>query len=85
VLGSFGVRDEDVQLDVVGGPETGRRCKVDACIADGGRDARERTGLVLDLDDQVERNRTPSTSLTAMGRAGIEPATLGLRVPCSTS
>jgi hypothetical protein len=85
VLGSFGVRDEDVQLDIVGGPETGRRRKVDACIADGGRDARERTRLVLDLDDQVERNRTPSTSLTAMGRAGIEPATLGLRVPCSTS
>jgi hypothetical protein len=59
VLGSFRVRHEDVQLDVVGGPETGCRRKVDACIADGGCNASESAGLVLDLDDQVERNRTP--------------------------
>jgi hypothetical protein len=85
VPGGFGVRHQDVQLDIVGGAETRRRRKVDTGVADRSGDARESAGLVLDLDDQVERNRTPSTSLTAMGRAGIEPATLGLRVPCSTS
>ena len=85
VPGGSGVRHEDVQLDVVVVSETRRRREVDACVADSGGDTSESAGLVLDLDDQVERNRTPSTSPTAMGRAGIEPATLGLRVPCSTS
>jgi hypothetical protein len=59
VLGSFGVRDEDVQLDVVRGSQTRRRREIDACVADRRGDTGEGTGLVLDLDDQVERNRTP--------------------------
>jgi len=59
VPGSFGMRHQDVQLDVVRGAETCRRRKIDARVADGGRNARESTRLVLDLDDQIERNRTP--------------------------
>ena len=43
-----------------------------------------------DLEEQphpglLDRDVVPSRALRGMGRAGIEPATLGLRVPCSTS
>jgi hypothetical protein len=38
----------------------------------------------LDLDDQFEALGAPRrTGRVSMGRAGIEPATLGLRGPCS--
>jgi hypothetical protein len=29
--------------------------------------------------------KAPLAGLIAMGRAGLEPATLGLKVPCSTN
>jgi hypothetical protein len=59
-----------VQLDVVGRPQTRRRREIDACVADGGRDVGESAGLVLDLDDQVERNRACSfTSATVTATA----------------
>ena len=70
VLHGLGVRHQDVQLDVVGGPQTRRRREIDACVADGGRDVGESAGLVLDLDDQVERNRACSfTSATVTATA----------------
>jgi hypothetical protein len=57
VLGRFGVRNEDVQLDLIRSADAGRRREVDAGVADRGRDAGESPGFVLDLDDQIERNR----------------------------
>ena len=57
VPGSFGVRDENVQLDLICRSQAGRRREVDAGVADRGRNARQAPGLVLDLYDQVERNR----------------------------
>jgi hypothetical protein len=68
MLHSLGVRHEDVQLDVVGGAQARRGRKVDARVADGGSDTRESAGLVLDLDDQVERNRTCSFTSPAVPR-----------------
>jgi hypothetical protein len=43
-----------VQLDAVGRPHARRRGQIDTGVADRGRDAGERTGLVVDLDRQVE-------------------------------
>jgi hypothetical protein len=64
VLGGFGVWNEDVQLDLIRRSDAGRRRKVHAGVADRGRDARQGPGLVLDLDDQVERNRrAPSAAV----------------------
>jgi hypothetical protein len=54
------MRNKNVQLDVVVVSQTRRRRKVDPGIADCGGDPSESAGLVLDLDYQVERNRTGS-------------------------
>jgi hypothetical protein len=51
MLHSFGVRHQDVQLDVIGRPETRCGGKVDACVTHSFGDLSERAGLVLDLDD----------------------------------
>src|SRR5262249_7520782 len=56
VPGRLCVRDEDVQLDPFGGAHAGRCGQVHPCVADRRRDAREGSGLVVDLDDQVERD-----------------------------
>jgi hypothetical protein len=66
VLGSLGMRNEDVQLDVVVASQAGRRREVDARVADRRGDPGERAGLVLDLDDQVEWNRTCSPESVSM-------------------
>jgi hypothetical protein len=52
----FRMGNEDVQLDPVRGADAGRRGEVDAGVADRRGDARERSGLVVDLDDQVVRD-----------------------------
>ena len=46
-----------MQLDPIRRSQAGRGGEVDSGVADRGRDAGEGAGLVLDLDDQVERNR----------------------------
>ena len=54
VAGGLGVRDEDVQLGPLARPDARGRGDVDAGVADRGRDLRERSGRVLDVDDQIE-------------------------------
>jgi hypothetical protein len=51
VLGGFGVRNEDVQLDQVGRADARRGREVDPGVADRSRDAGQRPRFVLDLDD----------------------------------
>jgi hypothetical protein len=51
VLGGFGVRNEDVQLDLVGRADARRGREVDPGVADRSRDAGQRPRFVLDLDD----------------------------------
>jgi len=46
-----------VELDLGGGTHARRGRKVHARVADRGGDAGERARFVLDLDDQVVRNR----------------------------
>src|SRR3954454_8873739 len=55
--GGLGVRNEHVKLDLVGPSDARRGRQIHAGVADRGRDARESPRLVLNLDDQVERNR----------------------------
>jgi hypothetical protein len=57
VPGGLGVRNEDVKLDLVGRSDARRGRQVHAGVADRGRDAGQCARLVLDLDDEVERNR----------------------------
>jgi len=68
----FGVRNEDVQLDLVAVSDARRRRQVDAGIADRRRDPRQGPRLVLDLDNQVERNRAPPTP-SAPGTLSHQP------------
>ncbi len=88
VLGRFGVRNEDVQLDLIRSADAGRRREVDAGVADRGRDAGESPGFVLDLDDQIERNRRApsafycSTTRRVTGRENRLRAVSAL--PCSS-
>jgi hypothetical protein len=70
--GGFGVRNEDVQLDLVAVSDARRRRQVDAGIADRRRDPRQGPRLVLDLDNQVERNRAPPTP-SAPGTLSHQP------------
>jgi len=67
VLGGFGVRNEDVQLDLLGRTDARRGRKVDAGVAGRGRDAGQGPGLVLDLDNQVEGNRCALSSSACAG------------------
>ena len=52
------VLDEDVQLRSFAGADARGRGNVHTRVADRGCDAGERSGLVLELDDEVEGNRT---------------------------
>jgi len=54
----LGVWNENVQLDIVGCAHARRCGQVHTRVADRGCDAGERSGLVLELDDEVEGNRT---------------------------
>jgi hypothetical protein len=45
----------------------------------------DRSGGLITFQTDEDRAQRSASSAFAMGRAGIEPATLGLRVPCSTS
>ena len=56
VPGRFGMRNEDVQLDLIRRPHARRRRKVHAGVTDRGRDVCQRARLVRDLDDQVVRD-----------------------------
>jgi len=53
---SLNVGDKDMELDVVVRPQTGCSREVDTGVADRGRDFRESSGLVRDLDDEVVRD-----------------------------
>ncbi len=54
VPGGLGVGDEDVQLGALAGADARGRGDVDAGVADRGCDARQCSGSVLDVDDQVD-------------------------------
>jgi hypothetical protein len=74
----LGVRDEDVELRAVAVADAGGRGEVDARVGDGTGDLGERTGRVLDVDDQVERHLTQS-SLPAPRRPAPPRASRSLR------
>lgn len=57
VLGRFSVRNEDVQLDLVRCPDACRSREVHPGVTHRSSDTGQSPGLVLDLDDQIERNR----------------------------
>jgi hypothetical protein len=54
VPGGLGVLDEDVQLGALAGPEARRRGDVHAGVADRGRDVRQRSRGVVEVDDEVD-------------------------------
>jgi len=59
--GGLRMRDEDVQLDPIRDAEARRSSEIDTCVADRGGDASESARLVLELYDQVVRNRRASS------------------------
>jgi hypothetical protein len=80
VLGGLGVRNEDVQLDLVSRSDACRRSQVHARVADRGRDPGQGPGFVLELYDQVERNRRPPPGLRSPQWTLPEPA---VGFPCA--
>jgi hypothetical protein len=65
VLGRFSVRNEDVQLDLVRRPDACRSREVHPSVTHRSSNTGQSPGLVLDLDDQIERNwRAPSAGFS---------------------